>query len=167
MTPRPPTNPDCPVCIEGKLIWSQSAAVWTCNSNICEHEQDFVHWLTPGATRRLHIQPDAFGDNPEYEEIWDNQTAKNWLMRTVNPRKIATRHSRRPGVYQVAYSNLQYDLVGWSLYMYDRGWDVREIWAVLRHFWPQLPSQTPLASRTVWTWVLTRRKMRRRGLTWP
>lgn len=169
-----PDGPACPECLVGKLVWFlfddgvdkwNRWGVWNCDE--CDHEEDLVHWLTLGATRRLHTMPDTFGDNPQYVERQDVMSGKSWWQREINGNSVV-RRSRRAGIYQVAYTQMQYELVRWSMWMYEfKGWHNSEIFAVIAHFWPQEFGQTPLVSRTVSAWVQTRKVMRKRGLEWP
>lgn len=94
-------------------------------------------------------------------------TGRYWWQRRVNGQS-AVRRSRRPGIYQVAYSNDQYDLIGWAVFMHEEcQWSNLEIFRILEHFWEQQPGQTPLTSRTIITWLLIRRRMCKKGLSWP
>lgn len=165
-----PIGPLCPTCNHAYMVWDRHDGrfttvrdAWSC---VCGHQQDSVHWLTPGATRRLHIQPDTFGDDPVYVERYDVMSGKSWWQREINGASYA-RKSRRGRIYQVAYTNEQYELVRWSLWMYDRGWTNREIYDVVKHFWMQQLGQTPLVSRKVFIWVTHRSRMMKRGLEWP
>lgn len=162
-----PNGVTCPQCEAigdvGRTHWTGS--VWLCG--LCTYESNqLVHWLTPGATRRLHTAPDTFGDNPEYVERQDVMSGKAWWQREVNGNN-AVRRSRRARIYQVAYTDIQYQLIRWSLWKLDEGWTVGEVYEVLKYFWPQEFGQTPLVSRTVGVWRNNRTVMEKRGLEWP
>lgn len=163
-----PDGPVCPECTDGILRWlpeiEDRFGFWFCS--LCGHEQDLVHWLTLGATRRLHTQPDSFGDNPEYVERQDVMSGKAWWQRDINGHS-AVRRSRRARIYQVAYTEAQYQLISWSVWMHEGGWTVAEIHQIIKYFWPQLMGQTPLVSRTVFAWMVTRKSMAKKGLEWP
>jgi hypothetical protein len=76
--------------------------------------------------------------------------------------------SSRPGIYQVSYTNDQYDLIGWAMYMREEhDWSALEIWRILEHFWRQQLGQTPFVSRNVQQWWMNRQRMKKRGVLWP
>jgi hypothetical protein len=173
---RRPDLPDhvaCPRCIGGKLKWYpfeegkviDRFGVWECD--LCKSIEPLIHWLTPGATRRLHTEPDTFGDSPEYVERQDVMSDKAWWQRQVNGHQVA-RQSRRAGIYQVAYTQIQYQLIRWAMWMHEnKEWHNSEIYQILKYFWPQEFGQTPLVSRTVFAWMSTRKAMMKKGLEWP
>jgi hypothetical protein len=153
----------CPSCGGYYMSWDEPITnAWSCP---CGHEQDLVHWLTPGVSRMLRIEPGAFGGNPTYVEKYDVMSGKTWWKR--ENRNIGGVLSISARIREVVYSEEQYELIRWSLRKYDRGWSVLEIFTIINRFWQPLLGQTPLVSRTVLMWVGIQRMQAKRGLEWP